>query len=239
MAEEETKPEETQETTETTETTETVKTEETKAPESSDAEKKLTEQMSELQGKFDTLSQGAEKDKQLLEQITPYVDFEAVKKGQPGGESDELGGEGEQTFLTQKEAKALEQRIDTKIKTSEFQRDFRDKYPDLGDKGPKEEMVRYYFEKEKGSFDKRLESAVELARALLKSERDKGKVEVEVDVEKKVKETKAKAEAAAKASGLSSAGITSPKTSEGEEDDTAKGYVTERKAKSEKLRTGR
>jgi len=249
MAEEEAKTEEGQvdgQTAEGTEATEdtptTTETEAKTAPEPSKAEQKLTEQVNELQGKFDTLSQDASRSEQLLKEIQPFVNWDGMKASRAGGgETDELGEEGEQTFVTKQELQAHEKRIEQKIATSDFQRDFRTKYPDLGDKGPKEELVRFYYENKTlrtDSFDKRLEGAVKAARALLKSEQDKGKAGTEADKEKAAQEAKAKAEAAAKASGLSSAGITSPKESEGsKETETAAGYVAERKAKLEKLRT--
>lgn len=209
------------------------------APEPSETEK-LTEQMSELQGKFDSLAQNSAKDKQLLEEIAPLVNWDGMKASRSGGEHDELGEEEAQTFLTQKEAKALEERIDQKLKTNEFMQDFRTNYSDLADKGPKEELVRYYFENKTlrtDSFDKRIESAVKAARALLKSEQDKGIAKTKADEEKAAQEEKAKAEAAAKASGLSSAGITSPKASEvDKEPETPSDYIASRKAKLEKLR---
>lgn len=215
--------------------------EETKVtPEPSEAEKKLTEQMGELQGKFDTLSQDAGKNSQLLTELEPFVDFEKMKRVR-AGESDEFGEEGEQTFLTQQEAKALETRINAKIKTNQFVQDFRTNYPDVADKGPKEEMVRFFFENKTPrteSFDKRLESAVKSTRDLLKSEQDKGADKIKSDEEKAAKETKAKEEAAAKASGLSSAGITSSKASESDkETKTSSDYVKSRKERLEKLRT--
>jgi len=246
MADEETKTDEqaADETAAVADTTEadTKAAEETKAaPEPSESEKKMTEQMGELQGKFDSLSQDSVKNKQLLEEITPYVDWEGMKKRR-AGESDEVSEEGEETFLTQKEAKALESRIDRKIKTNQFMQDFRTKYSDLADKGPKEEMVRFFFENktlQTESFDKRLESAVKATRDLLKSEHDKGADKIKSDEEKTAQETKAKEEAAAKASGLSSTGITSSKASESDkETETSSDYVKSRKERLEKLRTG-
>lgn len=247
MAEEETKTEEVTEpvvdetAADTTEVT-TKAADETKvaAPEPSEAEKKLTEQMSELQGKFDSLAQDGVKDKQLLEELTPFVDWEGMKTGRAGTATDELSEEGEPTFLTQQDAKALEKRVEQKIATNQFIQDFRTNYPDLADKGPKEELVRFFFDRKTlrtDSFDKRLEGAVKATRDLLKSEQDKGAEKIKTDEEKAAQEKKAKDEAAAKASGLSSTGITSPKTSEeSKETETPTDYIASRKERLENLR---
>ena len=208
--------------------------------ESSEAEQKLQEQIGELQGKFDTLSQDASKNQQYLQEIWPYVDTDALREGQQGVGAVE-NEEAEGSFLTQKEAKALEARIDSKIKTADFQRDFRTKYPDVGDKGPKEEMVRFFFENKTlrtDSFDKRLESAVKATRELLSVDSDKAVAEAKVKDGKTTAEAKAKAEAAAKASGLDSGSITSPQTAEKDETETTlSDYTAMRKEKQEKLKT--
>ena len=199
----------------------------------------LQEQIGELQGKFDTLSQDSSRNQKYLEEIWPYVDMDAYKEGRQGvGAVDE---EAEGYFLTQKEAKALEARIDSKIKTADFQRDFRTKYPDVGDKGPKEEMVRFFFENKTlrtDSFDKRLESAVKATRELLSVDSDKAVAEAKVKDGKTTAEAKAKAEAAAQASGLDSGSITSPQAAEKDETETTlSDYTAMRKEKQEKLKT--
>lgn len=191
----------------------------------------------DLQSKYDTGQQELVKTKKTLDELTPLVDFDAV-----GGAGAPAGGEGEQTFLTRDEAKALEVRLDQKIRTNEFMADFRSKYPDLGDKGPKEQMVTYFFTEKTlhtESFDKRVESAVKAVRTLLKSEQTKGADEVKETADKDKKETEAKAKAAAQASGLSSAGITSPqsKTADENEDESLSDYAANRKAKTEKLKS--
>lgn len=225
--------------TEASEATNTESEQASATVESSEAEQKLQEQIGELQGKFDTLSQDSSRNQKYLEEIWPYVDMDAYKEGrQGGGASDE---EAEGSFLTQKEAKALEARIDSKIKTADFQRDFRTKYPDVGDKGPKEEMVRFFFENKTlrtDSFDKRLESAVKATRELLSVDSDKAVAEAKVKDDKTTAEAKAKAEAAAKASGLDSGSITSPQTAEKDETETTlSDYTAMRKEKQEKLKT--
>ena len=233
-------------TTETTET-ETEQTEETQVAESVATEPTETEQLrqqieelqassSELQGKFDTLSQDSAKREQYLEQITPYVDFDGLK----GSRQDTETSEEDQSFITKAEAKALEQKINQRIATADFTREFRDKYPDLGDKGAKEEMVRYFFENKTlrtDSFDKRLESAVKATRTLLKTEVDTALKDKQAAEEKAAKERKAKDEAAAKASGISSGTITSPQKAE-KESQTSSDYIAERRAKQERLKAG-
>lgn len=215
--------------------TEVAKTEsEDESIEPSETER-LTSQMSELQGKFDNLSQDAAKNKQMLNEVTPYVNFDAMKSGLGGSNDDEE----EDTFLSQKEAKALEQRIEQKIATNNFLRDFRTQYPDLADKGVKEDMVRFFFENKtlrNDSFDKRLESAVGAARSLLKSEQSKGEAKTKTALEKEAAAVKAKAEAAAKASGLSSTGITSPQKASKNEPQTPSDYIAERREHQKKLK---
>lgn len=237
--------------TKTTETTENEQAQEIQAAEAESVvtEPTETEQLrkqveelqassSELQSKFDTLSHDSAKREQYLEQITPYVDFDGVKTSRQPGEADY--SEEDQSFLTKAEAKALEQKINQRIATADFTRDFRGKYPDLGDKGPKEEMVRYFFENKTlrtDTFDKRLESAVKATRALLKTEVDTALKDKEAAEKKAAKERKAKEEAAAKASGISSGTITSPQKT-GKESETSSDYIAERREKQERLKAG-
>ena len=226
MPDEETQTEQTEET-----TAEETSTEETTAEETTAAEEKTTpseveQKLNELQSKYDSLSQDAAKSKHLLDELSPYVDYSRMQGGTTE-EADESGDE----FMTRAEAKAFEKRIEQKLATENFTRDFRGKHPDLGDNGPKEELVRYFFEKEKGSFDSRLESAVKAARNLLSSEQEKGATKTKAEIEKAAKEAKAKAEAAAKASGLSSDGHTPAKASD---EDTEPDYAAERRARQRK-----
>jgi len=199
-------------------------TEETEATEEvvDDTPSESEIKLNELQSKYDKVSQDAERNRELLELLAS-----GKKNEQQEEEYDPDGDE----FMTKNEAKAFEKRINDKIATDNFIRDFRASNPDLADKGPKEEMVRYFFEKEKGLFDKRLEKAVEATKNLLKSEQDKGTTKTKAEIEKAAKETKAKAQAAAKASGLSSVGTTPAKESS---DDDTPDYAAERRAKQRK-----
>ncbi len=195
-----------------------------------------TEQFNELQSKFDTLSGSVTEKQQLIDQLTPYVDFDKLKGGnQDDGLED---NEGDETFLTQKEAKALEVRLDKKIKSNNFMNDFRTTYPDLGDKGVKEEMVRYFFEKEKaGSFDQRVKKAVEATRNLLKTEQAKG-TEAATTKQKEKDELEAKKKvSAAKAGGLGS-GITTPSGASDDENESNDDYLAKRRLKSEQRKAG-
>ena len=228
MPDEETGTEQTEETTDEETNAEETTTEETttkKETVPSEYEQKLNE----LQSKYDSLSRDAAKDKHLLDELSPYVDYNRMQ----GGTTEETD-ESDSEFMTRAEVKAFEKRIEQKLATENFTRDFRGKHPDLGDNGPKEELVRYFFEKEKGSFDSRLESAVKAARTLLSSEQEKGATKTKAEIEKAAKEAKAKAEAAAKASGLSSAGHTTAKASD---EDTEPDYAAERRA-TQRRKTG-
>jgi len=225
MADEETKPEETTE--EVVDETTEAKTEETGEETVVDETPSEEDQkLSDLQSKFDALSQDAERNKNLLDELTPLIDLSKVK----GEQQEEVDPDSEE-FMTKGEAKAFEKRINEKIATENFIRDFRTNHPEIADKGPKEEMVRYFFEREKGSFDKRLQVAVDSTKSLLKSEQEKGTTKTKAEIEKAAKETKAKAEAAAKASGLSSAGNTTAKESS---DDDTPDYAAERRLKQRK-----
>jgi len=222
MADEETKTEETteeevvaEETTTGEETTEEIVDE---TP--SEAEIKLNE----LQGKFDQVSQDAERNRELLELMA------SGNRQQDTQQEEEIDPDGDE-FMTKSEAKAFEKRIDEKIATENFIRDFRGSNPDLADKGPKEEIVRYHFERAKGTFDERLKSAVAATKKLFQSEQEKGSTKTKAESEKAAKEVKAKAEAAAKASGLSSAGKTPAKDSS---EDEVPDYAAERRARQRK-----
>lgn len=204
----------------------------------SETEQKLQEQFNELQGRFDTLSQDSSKQRQYLDEITPYVDFDGLKAASQPGEG---SSEEDQSFVTKEDLARHTQKIEQKIKTADFTREFRTKYPDLGDKGPKEEMVRFYFENKTlrtDSFDKRIESAVKATRNLLKNEVDTALAEKKAAEEKATQELKKKEEAAAKASGISSGTITSPQKTESKETPSTSDYVAERRETQQKLKAG-
>jgi len=169
----------------------------------------------DLQSDHTRISQESAKNQQLIEAVSPHINWAALEKAQRG-ESPEYS-EDEMTFVSKKDLNEHLRKVEQKIATETFRQDFRRDYPDLADKGPKEEMVRFFFEQKTlrtDTFDKRLKSAVASARNLFKSEQQKGKNEGD----------QKNAEAAA-ASGLISA---SPKTfpeSEPKKEETPQSYV--------------
>ncbi len=133
----------------------------------------------------------AQKDKELLDAVTPFVDWDAVS-----GTKTETPVDGE-TLVDQKTLDSRFQTLENKITTSNNTQLFRSKYPDMVEY---EDLVSVYFQKTdtRRPFDERLKKAVENTRTLLESERSKGR-------ETDEKEKKEKAAKEAEASGLTAA----------------------------------
>ena len=110
----------------------------------------------------------AQKEKELLDAVTPYVDWAAVNgtKAEPTSDSEAL--------VDQKTLNDKFQALENKITTSNNTQAFRTKYPDMVEY---EDLVSVYFQKTdtRRPFNERLKKAVENTRTLLESEQTKGR----------------------------------------------------------------
>jgi len=179
-----------------------------------------------LQAKFEELQRKSAEDAQLLEAVTPHVNWDAVRGGGQSAEADE--GEGEEEFVSKKSlAQSLRQVgdiVNTKMAALKFRQDHPEllKYEDSL-VGPA--ILRIRRENPSLSTDRVCEKAAEFATEFLASERDKGKGEA-ADKSKTVAAT----------GGLASGGVTpsvKPKDDAGESDVD---YIARRKAESAKRR---
>jgi len=185
----------------------------------------ISDEHKALQTKYDELQQKSTEDAQLLEAVTPHVDWDAVRGGGKAAEADD--GSGEELVSKKSLAQSLQQVgdiVNTKMAALKFRQDHPEltKYEDTL-VGPA--ILRIRRENPSLSMDKVVEKAAEFATEFLASERDKGKGEA-VD----------KSKATAATGGLASGGVTpsvKPKDDAGESNVE---YVAGRKADSAKKR---
>ena len=210
----------------------------------------LKKKYKDLESKHTKLSQEAEQNKKLLDIIQPVWETEG---GQPAAANqaqtsqEDLGvsaGGDDQIYMTRaehkKEIQQVLSQVNRIINTSNFVTNFRQEFPDLGDKGPKEQLVTHYFNERLKKGEKRenaLQSAITDARAFIKSLEEKGAITAKTEQEKIEQENKkkAKAGAAAAAAGLGSAGISAPKTVE--KPLTQEDYLKNKRAAKERTKT--
>jgi len=184
---------------------ETTEAQDTNVPEGTPADTETTEttedyeaKYKDMQSKHDMLEQELQTAKQQLDFITPYVNVPAQQEQGPD--------EDEETFVSRKDLKNFQQKIDTKMQVDQYLREFRTKYPDVGDNGPKEAMVNWYLDHRtilRDPPEKRVERAVEMVREHFKSVGDEA-----------TQTAQDKATKNAKALGLSSTSTASPKSEE-------------------------
>jgi len=168
----------------------------------------------DLQSDHTRISQESAKNQQLIEVVSPHVNWQDLERAQRG-ESPESSGD-EMTFVSKKELNEHLRKVEQRMATQNFVQEFRQNHPDLADRGPKEEMVRFFFEQKTlktDPFDKRLKNATDSARNFLKVEQQKGKDG----------STQKDAEAAAAGGLISATPKTSPKPEPKEE--TPQNYV--------------
>jgi len=164
-----------------------------------DWEKRYKDAQSELTKKSQELKATAEeysRDKELLDQVTPYIDWKALN-----GSSGEL--EDDDGYVSKKEMKAQIAQIKKSQDIARITLDFRRKYPDMIDY---EDQVGFYLQNKTDPRHKmadRIEKAVEYTKNFLEAERKKGITSAEA----REKEAKAKE---AEVSGLKAGGQTSP-----------------------------
>jgi hypothetical protein len=170
------------------------------------------EQYKQLQAEFTKTKQEISQLKEYNEALAAYL------KQQPSqqAEEEDFGYVDKQSF--KKEIESLRQMLVSTQRLGEF----RSKYPDMR---PYEDLVSVYINKTdaKQSVDARVDKAVELTRAFLESERNKGK-----EFSEKEKAEKAKAEA--ETAGLDTTETVEESTEPKEE--TPEDYIAWRKQRS-------
>jgi hypothetical protein len=212
---------------------EQVETTETQVQEQAQEEEQIDweSRHKELEAEHTKLSQKSKENEQLLELVTPHVDWNKVQGGSAPAESAE-DGESEEQFISRKahdEAlRKVQQGTDVKLLTMQF----RTEHPDLK---PYEntlvvpEIARLRRANPSLTADQLLEKATKFATDFLEAERQKG-------TEAKAKEDKAKSVETAKASGFASAGTTAPKKPESSGGESTEDYIARRKEQSRKAR---
>lgn len=168
---------------------------EKKGDKSNDFEKQYNDSQTHI-ATLETENKGfretAQKDKELLDAVTPYIDWDAVNGTKPEVTSD---GDG---YVDQKTLAKTVEDLRGLINRSNTTNDFRAKFPDMVEY---EDLVGVYLKKtdSRRPMDERIEKAVESTRNLLESERTKGRESGEQEKKDKVaKEAEASGLAAAK-----------------------------------------
>lgn len=178
------------------------------------------ERYKNLESDHTKTSQELADNKQLLDTVSPYVDWGKVQ----GGEEKPPEEEG-QGFIDKKahadSLKELSDNVDIKLLTLEFRQD----HPELK---PYEGLVGFNLlnnTSKNKPIKQRMGDAVKMTQEFLEKERTAGKEEAE----KKTQE-------AAAAGGLGSAGASSPEKKEVPLGESGKDYIARRKAESRKTR---
>lgn len=202
---------------------------------------KLQESQKELQAKFTQTAQEAARNKQLLDTISPYVDYSRLHGGQ-GANAPAAGqdDEGAEEYLTSKQVKELVGNLSSKFKQELLAQNVRSKYPDVCDNGPNEVIVRHFLEKDTSPYEtpeERIKKSVEKARDHLKSLKAEGRKEADAERAKAEADAKAKTAAAAKASGLAASGTTSPSAAAETPELTGESYVKQRRDRRAQTQT--
>jgi hypothetical protein len=186
----------------------------TQEPAKTDWEKRYKDAQAELTKKSQELSDTKKeyaKDKELLDTVTPYIDWKAVN-GEPKEDNDEP--------VSRKELDDKIAKLESARRVDQTMSDFRRKYPDMVDY---EDQIGFYFHNKTDPRSKpmdRIAKAVEYTKNFLDTERAKGVS----SAQEKVEETKKKE---AEASGLKEKDSKEPPEPEGESYDD---YIASRKA---------
>jgi hypothetical protein len=176
--------------------------------------KDLQSHLTKVEQENAALKETATKDKELFEAVSPYIDWDEVNGTKKAADPVDDDGYVDRRTLNQK-IKSIEDRIAREKVTL----DFRIKHPDMV---PYEDLVGVFLQKTdaRRPLDERLEKAVESTKKLLEAERIKGREDYES--EKKAKEAKE----------AESAGLSTSKGPQGEEDpggETYDNYIKSRK----------
>lgn len=181
-----------------------------------------------LKSQLTKTSQELEQTKKLLEVVRPFWDEANAPARAPAQPEADAGLdvsriEDQEGYITRAEHKkaiqSLINQVGQVIKSNAFVSEFRSQFPDLGDKGPREQLVTNYFTQrlQKGeSRETALRGAIEDARDFINGLKGEGAASAKAEQEKidQEKKEKAAAGAAAAAAGLGSSGLSTPKAEE-------------------------
>jgi len=177
--------------------------------------------ISKIEQENATIRQQSTKDKELLDTVTPFIDWDKANGNKTSDDDDE--------YVDKKTLKNQMKAFERKLAISEQTNAFRLNHPDMV---PYEDLVGVMLGKTdtRKPMPERIESAVSSVKKLLESERVKGREEYE-------KEKKEKTAKEAETSGLSTAkgpkGQEKPPEAETKEGYTA--YLRERQANKQKV----
>ena len=137
-----------------------------------------------------TMRESSFKDKELIDAVSPFIDWDAVNGKTKPAEDDDA-------YVNKKTLKQTKDELHAMITRMNATQNFRTKYPDMIEY---EDLVGVYLNKtnQRDSMESRIEKAVENTRKLIESERNKGRESFE-------KEKKGKVAKEAEASGLAAA----------------------------------
>ncbi len=166
-----------------------------------------------LEQELKTLKDDSTKDKELIETLSQFVDWNKQSQSVPGQQEDL------ETYVTKKDL----QEVQKQLKGQAALQDFRTKHPDMVEY---ESIVSSFITRTdpRRRQEARLEEAVGLTKKFLETERSKGKASQEAEVKEKVKTE-------AETAGLET---TSTQPESEEKDETYDEYIEYRKAQSQK-----
>lgn len=202
--------------------------EETKAGSTEKEETNWEQKFNDAQAQITQSSQKAAELQEQIDTITPYVDFGRAQ-GAADKSTEESGGE--DRYISEKEAQKMLTDVRNEFGGKLIAIKFRSENPELVEYEKSivtPAVVRLSQQHPTWNHDKLLKEAVTFTQGLLEKERDKGGAEVTAKTEEKQK-------AAGAASGLGSAGVTSPKKEE-KPGETTEEYMARRKEQSRKAR---
>jgi len=190
-----------------------------------------------LEADHTKLSEKAKESERVLELVTPHVDWNAVQ-GRQAPATEKPSSDEEYDFISKKEHEEAIRRIESKTDIRLLEMQFRSNHPELRDYedrlvGPA--IVRLRRTQPHLTPEQLVEKAAEDANAFLEAERAKVVAEQEKATAAAEEERKQKEVSAAKASGLGSAGVTTPKAEE-KAGETAEEYIARRQERNRRLR---
>jgi hypothetical protein len=142
--------------------------------------KELQSTMTKTSQENATLKAEIEKDKSLINDLTPFIDYDKMN----GKVADPEDGD---ALVDNKTLTKKIQGLQDEILRTKYTSDFRSKYPDMIEH---EDLVGLYLNKTnpRDTIENRMLKAVENTRALLKSEQSKGREKYEQEVKTKTTE---------------------------------------------------
>jgi hypothetical protein len=186
----------------------------------------------EAEAELTKVREKAAEDEQMLELVTPHVDWNAVQGGTKPTETKATDDESAEEFISRKEHEERLSRVQATTEGRILTLQLRTEHPELRpyeDSLIAPEVARLRRANPTLRPEQLLEKATKFATDFLEAERAKG-------IEKAKEEQQTKATETAKASGFASAGATTPKKDEAQGGESAEDYIARRKQQSRKNR---